>query len=98
MRALRTALALIGLGLLAPFAAAAGGGGPQVVPKDELRSVAPNVFLDCDRRTCDFEYIKTEITFVNYVLDRQTADVHIIVTRQQTGSGGNEYTLAFMGL
>ncbi len=68
------------------------------MPQDELRSVAPNVYLDCDRRTCDFEYIKTEITFVNYVLDRQSADVQIIVTRQQTGSGGNEYTLAFMGL
>ena len=98
MRALPAVLALLGFGLVAPFAAASGGGAPQVVPKDELRSIAPNVFLDCERRTCDFEYIKTEITFVNYVLDRQSADVHIIVTRQQTGSGGNEYTLAFMGL
>lgn len=98
MKKLPTALLLIGFGLLAPLAAAAGGDGPQVVPKDELRSVAPNVYLDCDRRTCDFEYIKTEITFVNYVLDRQSADVQIIVTRQQTGSGGNEYTLSYLGL
>lgn len=80
-------------GLLSPLAARA-----QIVPPDELRSVAPNVYLDCERRTCDFEYIKTEITFVNYVLDRQSADVQIIVTRQQTGGGGAEYTLAFMGL
>ncbi len=86
------------LALAAAPAAAAGGGAPQVVPQDEMRSVAPNVFLDCDRRSCDFEYIKTEITFVNYVLDRQSADIHIIVTRQPTGSGGNEYTLAFIGL
>ena len=85
--------AVLMAGLLAPFAAQA-----QIVPPDELRSVAPNVYLDCERRTCDFEYIKTEITFVNYVLDRQSADVQIIVTRQQTGSGGAEYTLAFMGL
>ena len=84
---------LLAAGLLLPRPAAA-----QAVPQDELRSVAPNVYLDCERRTCDFEYIKTEITFVNYVLDRQSADVHIIVTRQQTGSGGNEYTLAYMGL
>ena len=89
---------LLGLGLLAPRFAAAQNGGGQVVPDDELRSVAPNVYLDCDRRTCDFNYIKTEITFVNYVLDRQSADIQIIVTRQQTGSGGNEYTLAFLGL
>jgi hypothetical protein len=89
---------LIGGALLAPRFSAAQNGGSQVVPQDELRSVAPNVYLDCERRTCDFEYIKTEITFVNYVLDRQSADVQVIVTRQQTGSGGNEYTLAFLGL
>ncbi len=71
---------------------------PQVIPSEELRSVAPNVFLDCNRRTCDLEYIKTEITFVNYVRDRQSADLHIIVTSLRTGSGGNEYTLSFIGL
>jgi len=89
---------LLGLGLLVPRFAAAQNGSPQSIPSDELRSIAPKVYLDCDRRTCDFNYIKTEITFVNYVLDRQSADVQIIVTREQTGSGGNEYTLAFMGL
>ena len=89
---------LLGFGLLAPRFAAAQNGSPQSIPSDELRSIAPNVYLDCDRRTCDFNYIKTEITFVNYVLDRQSADVQIIVTREQTGSGGNEYTLAFIGL
>ncbi len=89
---------LFGLALLAPPFAAGQPSEAQVVPQDELRSVAPNVYLDCDRRTCDFDYIKTEITFVNYVLDRQSADVQIIVTRQQTGSGGNEYTLSFLGL
>jgi hypothetical protein len=97
-RRARVLLAVLAAGLaLAPVAAAQENGG-QVIPQDELRSVAPNVFLDCERRTCDFEYIKTEITFVNYVLDRQSADIHIIVTRQPTGSGGNEYTLAFIGL
>jgi hypothetical protein len=98
----RSLMPLVGLflalGLLAPRFAAAQNSEVQVVPQDELRSVAPNVYLDCERRTCDFNYIKTEITFVNYVLDRQSADVQIIVTRQQTGSGGNEYTLAFLGL
>jgi hypothetical protein len=89
---------LLVLGLLAPRFASAQNGSPQSLPSDELRSVAPNVYLDCDRRTCDFNYIKTEITFVNYVLDRQSADVQIIVTRERTGSGGNEYTLAFIGL
>ncbi len=103
MRARAAALlaAALAAGLLlspAPSAAQNNNGGAQIVPQDELLSVAPNVYLDCERRTCDFEYIKTEITFVNYVLDRQSADVQIIVTRQQTGSGGNEYTLSFIGL
>ena len=71
---------------------------PQVVPPEEMRSIAPNIYLDCSRRNCDFDFIKTEITFVNYVRDRQSADVHIIVTRQTTGSGGHEYTISFIGL
>ncbi len=70
----------------------------QALPQDEARSVAPNVYLDCDRKICDFDYVKTEITFVNYVRDRQSADVHVIVTLQATGGGGFEYTLSFLGL
>lgn len=65
---------------------------------NELRSVAPTVFFDCSRRNCDIDYIRTEITFVNYVRDRENADVHILVTVEQTGSGGREYTLDFIGL
>lgn len=63
---------------------------------DELKKSAPKVFIDCDR--CDIDYIRTEITFVNYVWDRQEADVHILITTQRTGSGGSEYTITFIGL
>jgi hypothetical protein len=52
--------------------------------------------MDCNR--CDFDHIRREITFVNYVRDRKEADVHILVTIQGTGSGGREYTLHFLGL
>ena len=62
----------------------------------ELKQKAPKVFIDC--RQCDQEYIKTEVPFVNYVRDRKEADVHVLVTTQQTGSGGNEYTFEFIGL
>jgi len=58
---------------------------------------APKVFLDCGR-ACDRNYIRTEISFVNYVRDRKDADVHVLVTTQRTGSGGQEYTMNFMGL
>jgi hypothetical protein len=62
---------------------------------DELKKTAVKVYLDCD--SCDVEYIKTEITFVNYVRDRLEAQVHILITTQTTGGGGREYTLNFMG-
>jgi len=45
----------------------------------------------------DYDYIRNEITFVNYVRDRKEADVHILITTQRTGSGGMEYTIAFIG-
>lgn len=57
---------------------------------------AIKVFLDC--RRCDRDYIKTEIPVVNYVRDRKDADVHVLVTTQRTGSGGQEYTMTFIGL
>ncbi len=55
------------------------------------------VFLDC-QRGCPRDFIQTEITFVNYVRDRTDADVHLLVTTNNTGSGGTEYTLQFIGL
>ena len=62
---------------------------------NELKKSAPKVFIDCE--SCDIDYIRTEITFVNYVWDRQEADVHILITTQRTGSEGREYTIAFIG-
>ena len=57
---------------------------------------AVNVFLDCGYR-CDEDYLRTEITYVNWVRDRAVADVHLLVTTQSTGGSGLEYTLAFIG-
>jgi len=62
---------------------------------DALKKAAPKIYLDCG--SCDLEYTKNEIPFVNYVRDRKEAEVHILVTSQSTASGGVEYTLTFMG-
>jgi len=63
---------------------------------DLMKKGAIRVFLDCD--SCDVNYITKEIPFVNFVRDRQEADVHILITTQQTGSGGQEQTISFIGL
>ncbi len=55
-----------------------------------------DVFLDCER-SCDFDYIRREIPYINYVRDRVGSDVHLLVTRRRTGSGGNEYELQYRG-
>jgi hypothetical protein len=62
---------------------------------DELKKDAPKVYIDC--MYCDIDYIRQEITFVNYVRDRREADVHVLITTQPTGGGGTEYTLSFIG-
>ncbi len=62
---------------------------------NELKSKAVKVFIDCNR--CDNNFIRSEITFINYVRDRSEAQVHILVTTQETGSGGTEYTITFIG-
>ena len=65
---------------------------PAAPPKREL----VRVFLDCDR--CDEEYLKKEVTFIDYVRNREDSDVHVLVTTQGTGGGGTQWTLKFIGL
>ncbi len=60
------------------------------------RAGALKVFLDCP--SCDENYFRTEIRFINYVRDRADADVHVLVTTQGTGGGGTEYTIRYIGL
>jgi hypothetical protein len=55
------------------------------------------VFLDC-RTNCDFDFMRTEMTFVDWVRDRAVADLHLLITSQGAGAGGDEFTLAFIGL
>jgi len=57
----------------------------------------PRVFLDCQGGGCDFNYFRTEIPWVTWVRDQNDANLHIIFTRQDTGAGGREYVLDFLG-
>ena len=42
-------------------------------------------------------FIKTEINYVDFVPDRFSANVFIMVTSQSTGSGGREINLFLTG-
>jgi len=63
--------------------------------KPAFEEKAAMVYLDGFR--WDESYIKTEISYVNYVRDRTLAHVHIMQSTQRTGAGGNEYTITFYG-
>jgi hypothetical protein len=55
------------------------------------------VFIDCQYE-CDTEYLRQNIEFIEYVRDRAAADLHLLVTTQQTGGGGTAWNLKFIGL
>ncbi len=55
----------------------------------------PDVYLDC--RRCDYNFIRTELAFVNYVRDPEQADIHVFVTDQGTAGGGREFQFTFIG-
>lgn len=58
----------------------------------------PRVFLDCQGRLpCDRDHFRTEIRFVDWVQDREDADVHVIVTSESVGGGGSRITLDLIG-
>lgn len=64
-------------------------------PKNLAMDEALGIFLDCS--DCDMDYIKTNLSIVNYVTRRQDADVSLLVTSLMTGSGGMEYTMLLEG-
>lgn len=87
---MRLALAIL------PVLLAATSLGAQTSPQPAAEGVA--VFLDCPSFSCDQDFIRTEIPYVDWVRDRAVADVHILMTQLATGGGGTEYTLTFLGL
>lgn len=61
------------------------------------RDAPVRVYLDCSGFYCERDFYQTEIAFVTHVRDRGDAEVHVLITSQETGAGGNAYTLAFLG-
>ena len=84
-RTLRHLTLVLVLGLVTPPAHA------------QSASRAFGLFLDCRDLDCTSDFYRQEIAFVDHVRDRTAADVHVLITQQQTGGGGSAYTLAFYG-
>ena len=94
MKSIQLAL-LLGLAVCAlPPAEASGQQPPDTASSG---NEALRVFMDCRTRYCDFEYMRQEFTFINYVRDQEDAQVHVLVTTRRTGSGGFEFEIAFIG-
>ena len=53
-----------------------------------------DVFLDC-QTNCYTNYIKQEITYINYQRDRQGADIYVLITDQSASAGAREMQLIF---
>lgn len=82
------------LAMLAWVGAAAQPAASQAVDERETPERLA-VFLDCG--FCDETFIRQEMAYVDYVRDREVADVHVLVTRQGTGAGGQAHTLDLIG-
>jgi hypothetical protein len=54
------------------------------------------LFLDCGN--CPDDFIRQEMGFLDHVRDREVADVHVLVTWENTGSGGQAHTFDLIGL
>ena len=50
------------------------------------------VFLDCQNAPCDRNFFITDLPFSLWTQDRRDADVHLLITRIGTASGGGETT------
>lgn len=64
---------------------------PVAAPSSRLR-----VYLDCS--DCFQDYVRDEIRWVDFVRQPQDAQVQVLTSNSQTGSGGREVVVRFVGL
>lgn len=68
----------------------------DVPERENIREDAVKVFIDCS--SCDMSFTRQEIPWINYVRDVREAQVYVLVTRQNSGNGGDLYTYIFNGM
>jgi len=55
------------------------------------------IFYDCNAWNCNETYVKQNLPEVEFVRDRNFADVHILIVSETNGSGGQTYHIDFIG-
>ena len=68
----------------------------DIPERENIREDAVKVFIDCS--SCDMSFTRQEIPWINYVRDVREAQVYVLVTRQNSGNGGDLYTYIFNGM
>ncbi len=73
---------------------------PGVLAAQDVATSSPsaNLRVFVDNSPTSLDYLRTEIDYIDYVRDRADADVHLLFGYQNTGAGGTEFTLFFIGL
>ena len=91
--AYRRPLAIVGILVLLGLVSTSRKAASQA-PPEQLDRVA--IFLDCG--FCDETFLRQEMGYVDWVRDRGFADVHVLVTQENTGAGGRAQTFDLIGL
>ncbi|HET7040873.1 MAG TPA: hypothetical protein VFI13_02595, partial [Gemmatimonadales bacterium] len=89
-----TLAAAVALASLAPVSLAA-----QTAPPPGPGAEVPplRIFLDCPTYRCDPDFFRTEFSYADFVRSPEDAEVHVLVSQVETGSGGEEITLTVLG-
>lgn len=53
------------------------------------------LYVDCG--SCDMNYMREQIPYVDYVRDQTLAQIHLLIIAQSSASGGRNYELSFIG-
>ena len=64
-------------------------------PAGPLRPV--RLYLDCPSYRCSPDFFRGEFPYADFMRSPQDADVQALVTEQETGSGGSEFTITVLG-
>ncbi len=68
----------------------------NIAARNNLINGRLSVFLDLES-WADSDYIRQEIPVVNFVRNKEFADLHIIMTRHDAGQAGTNYIISFIG-